>query len=76
MRRPLAPSSPLKSQSLSTPVSERKTLDPIRLIPTPICQLIFSMLDNRSLARCARVSRKWSKSQTINNGTPSSTFDF
>ena len=67
MRRPPA-SSPLKP--LRGANSERRTLDPIRIIPTSVCNKIFSMLDMRSLARCARVSRKWSKSQTLNYGTP------
>ncbi|VDB91023.1 unnamed protein product [Peniophora sp. CBMAI 1063] len=64
MRRPAATSSPLKPLAGAT--NERRTLDPIRLIPTTVCQRIFSMLDLRSLSRCARVSRKWSKSQTLN----------
>ena len=42
--------------------------DPLRAFPTEISQRIFGLLGIRDLARCARVSRKWRKSQTLNYG--------
>ncbi|EED84760.1 predicted protein [Postia placenta Mad-698-R] len=40
--------------------------DPLRAFHTEVSQRIFSQLSIKDLARCARVSKKWSKSQTIN----------
>src|SRR5262245_36056931 len=42
------------------------TKDPLKVLPTEISQRIFGYLSISNLAKCARVSRKWNKSQTIN----------
>ncbi|GJE91991.1 F-box protein [Phanerochaete sordida] len=49
---------------VSTP--GKPATDPLKAFPTEISQRIFGMLSIKDLARCARVSRKWSKSQTLN----------
>jgi len=49
------------SKKLITP-----SKDPLKVLPSELNQRIFGMLTIRQLAKCARVSRKWSKSQTIN----------
>ncbi|KAH9036594.1 hypothetical protein EDB85DRAFT_1939267 [Lactarius pseudohatsudake] len=46
--------------------SAKQSTDPLRAFPTEISQRIFGLLGIRDLARCARVSRKWHKSQTLN----------
>ncbi|KAH9949490.1 hypothetical protein B0H21DRAFT_728237 [Amylocystis lapponica] len=40
--------------------------DPLRVLPTDLSQRIFARLTLKELANCARVSKKWSKSQTLN----------
>lgn len=66
------PSSPIRgghsvsSRPLPGPLHIAPNRDPLRLFPTDISQNIFSHLSVRDLASCALVSRKWSKSQTIN----------
>ncbi|KAF5361688.1 hypothetical protein D9758_007333 [Tetrapyrgos nigripes] len=47
-------------------ISSQPTRDPLKLLPTEISQKIFSRLSIRDLAKCALVSKKWSRSQTIN----------
>jgi len=44
----------------------RPAADPLKVLPTELSQRIFGLLSIVELAQCARVSRKWSKSQTIN----------
>jgi len=45
----------------------RKTAsDPLKALPTELGQRVFRMLEVKDLARCARVSKKWCRSQTIN----------
>ncbi|KAA1475458.1 hypothetical protein DENSPDRAFT_842241 [Dentipellis sp. KUC8613] len=46
--------------------SRIRSSDPLRALPTEISQKIFAQLSIRDLARAARVSKKWRKSQTIN----------
>ncbi|KAI0294737.1 hypothetical protein BC826DRAFT_1010113 [Russula brevipes] len=46
--------------------SAKQSTDPLKAFPTEISQRIFTSLGIRDLARCARVSRKWRKSQTLN----------
>ena len=53
---------------MSTPGAGRSATDPLKAFPTEVSQRIFGQLSNKDLARCALVSRKWSKSQTINYG--------
>ncbi|KAG1765445.1 hypothetical protein EDD22DRAFT_880876 [Suillus occidentalis] len=40
--------------------------DPLKAFPTQVSQSIFRWLGISELATCARVSRKWNKSQTLN----------
>lgn len=40
--------------------------DPLKAFPTQVSQSIFRWLGISELAACARVSRKWNKSQTLN----------
>ncbi|KDQ30267.1 hypothetical protein PLEOSDRAFT_1088320 [Pleurotus ostreatus PC15] len=42
------------------------TTDPLRALPTEISQKVFGRLSITELARCARVSKKWNRSQSIN----------
>jgi len=46
--------------------SGARSKDPLRAFPTEVSQRIFGLLSIRDLARCARVSKKWSRSQTLN----------
>ncbi|KAI9510680.1 hypothetical protein F5148DRAFT_1177102 [Russula earlei] len=46
--------------------STKQSTDPLRVFPTEISQQIFTLLGIRDLARCACVSRRWRKSQTLN----------
>jgi len=46
--------------------SRSSATDPLKALPTELSQRIFSLLSVSELAQCARVSRKWSRSQTIN----------
>jgi len=64
------PSSPTRGAS-SRPVRGPLLLssasrDPLKALPTEISQRIFSRLTAKELARCALVSKKWCRSQTIN----------
>ncbi|KAI0344190.1 hypothetical protein BDW22DRAFT_1406597 [Trametopsis cervina] len=47
-------------------LSSRTQKDPLRVLPTDVSQRIFGHLSIKQLAQCARVSRRWSKSQTLN----------
>ncbi|KAK0478193.1 hypothetical protein IW261DRAFT_1551599 [Armillaria novae-zelandiae] len=40
--------------------------DPLKVFPTEVSQKIFARLTLPELAKCALVSKKWSRSQTIN----------
>jgi len=46
--------------------SHASATDPLKALPTEVSQRIFNLLSTSELARCAQVSRKWSRSQTIN----------
>ncbi|KAL5478814.1 hypothetical protein ACEPAI_2091 [Sanghuangporus weigelae] len=46
--------------------SKERSSDPLRAFPTEVAQRIFALLSVRDLARCARVCRKWERSQTLN----------
>ncbi|KAJ3829293.1 hypothetical protein F5880DRAFT_1470854 [Lentinula raphanica] len=70
------PPSPTRNGAASRPLTRRplhvsssspsaKT-DPLKVLPTEISQKIFSRLSTRDLAKCALVSKKWHRSQTIN----------
>lgn len=66
------PSSPVRGASarpLRGPLhisSSRR--DVLRAFPTEVSQRIFSQLSIQQLAKCALVSKKWHRSQTINYG--------
>jgi len=67
--RPSSPSRGAPSRSahrLALTTSAKQSADPLKVFPTEISQRIFTLLGIRDLARCARVSRKWRKSQTLN----------
>jgi len=66
--RRLAPLRLIPEERSPTTLTARKldSRDPLKAFPTDISQRIFSYLSIKELARCARVSRKWAKSQTIN----------
>jgi len=57
---------PLRGGLHLSALSSRSQKDPLRVFPTDVSQRIFSQLSIKELAKCARVSRRWSKSQTIN----------
>lgn len=62
---------PLQGSLHITSTSQRAPTDPLKMFPTEVSQQIFRRLKVKDLASCARVSRKWSKSQTLNYGTSS-----
>lgn len=66
LSRPQSPS--LAGAPRSRLASKGSSKDPLRIFPTELNQVIFGRLSIRDLARCARVSKKWSKSQSINYG--------
>ncbi|THU88190.1 hypothetical protein K435DRAFT_762047 [Dendrothele bispora CBS 962.96] len=47
-------------------ISSQPARDLLRILPTEISQKIFAKLPIRDLAKCALVSKKWNRSQTIN----------
>ncbi|PPQ99603.1 hypothetical protein CVT24_005179 [Panaeolus cyanescens] len=57
-----ASSRPIKGPLL---ISSSRT-DPLKAFPTELSQRIFSRLSIKDLAKCSLVSKKWSRSQTIN----------
>ena len=69
------PSSPVRgSGNASRPIkgplllSSSTSHDPLKAFPTELSQRIFSKLPIRDLARCALVSKKWTRSQSLNYG--------
>ncbi len=67
------PSSPTLKGAAARPLPKalhlsRSPKDPLRVLPTELSQRIFSRLSLPDLARCALVSKKWNRSQTINYG--------
>ena len=69
------PSSPTRGAAsrlaIKTPLllSSSRT-DPLKAFPTELSQRIFSKLSIKDLAKCARVSKKWARSQSLNYGEP------
>jgi len=55
-----------KPSGLSRVVKTRSRTDPLRAFPTELTQRLFSLLNIKDLANCARVSKKWNTSQSIN----------
>ena len=62
-----APGPLLMNVSVSA-ITKDKSRDPLRRFPTEVSQRVFRELPIKDLAKCARVCRKWAKSQTINYG--------
>lgn len=68
------PSSPTLKGAAARPIPKplhlntRSRTDPLRVLPTELSQRIFARLPLPDLARCALVSKKWNRSQTINYG--------
>lgn len=58
---------PLHASTLGE-TRKKSSGDPLKILPTDISQKIFNRLSLKELAKCAQVSRKWSKSQTLNYG--------
>ncbi|PFH50706.1 hypothetical protein AMATHDRAFT_60470 [Amanita thiersii Skay4041] len=67
---PTRPSSPSRGSFSSRYVRGLQQVasrrDPLRLLPTEICQRVFAHLSLSDLANCALVCKKWARSQTIN----------
>jgi len=66
-------SSPTRTGAASRPLrgplhiqGPKPSNDPLKILPTEISQRIFGTLSVPQLANCARVSKRWTKSQTIN----------
>jgi hypothetical protein len=68
LSRPQSPigKSPGRTTTAATTASRKNTRDPLRALPSDLNQRIFASLGIRDLARCSRVSKRWSRSQTIN----------
>ncbi|KAI0307391.1 hypothetical protein B0F90DRAFT_1673082 [Multifurca ochricompacta] len=67
--RPTSPSRGTPGRLIRGPLlttSIKQSTDPLKVFSFEICQRIFSLLGIRDLARCARVSLRWRKSQTLN----------
>ncbi|KAF5377214.1 hypothetical protein D9615_006452 [Tricholomella constricta] len=63
------PSSPIRGASarpIRGPLHISSRRDPLKAFPTEVSQRIFGCLSIRQLAKCALVSKKWRRSQTIN----------
>ncbi|KAF9475996.1 hypothetical protein BDN70DRAFT_765923, partial [Pholiota conissans] len=67
------PSSPVRGGgAASRPIAKgplilsSSRLDPLKAFPTELSQRIFSRLSIKDLAKCATVSKKWNRSQTLN----------
>ncbi|KAI0056804.1 hypothetical protein BV25DRAFT_1813478 [Artomyces pyxidatus] len=67
--RPPSPTRGAAGRRLPGPLlltSTKQSTDPLKAFLTEISQRIFGYVSIRDLARAARVSRKWRKSQTLN----------
>jgi len=62
----LQPQTHLVTRAHPPPASRPLPTDPLKAFPTEVSQRIFAQLGNRDLAVCARVCRKWARSQTLN----------
>ena len=75
--RPSSPTSdgfPLRSTPARSPLhaTSPQSGDPLKALPTELSQHIFRYLSITDLAKCALVSRKWNRSQTLNYGASTS----
>ncbi|KAH8101502.1 hypothetical protein BXZ70DRAFT_891444 [Cristinia sonorae] len=57
---------PIKGPLHLSSTAQRAPSDPLKAFPTEVSQKVFRRLGIKDLANCARVSRKWLKSQTLN----------
>ncbi|KAG1874060.1 hypothetical protein C8R48DRAFT_428756 [Suillus tomentosus] len=64
--RPVSPTRRGFTRSASALPLKGLSNDPLKAFPTQVSQNIFRWLGISELATCARVSRKWNKSQTLN----------
>ncbi|KAF9456677.1 hypothetical protein BDZ94DRAFT_1285627 [Collybia nuda] len=64
--RPPSPIRGAAARPLRGPLHLSSKRDPLKAFPTEVSQRIFSYLRLRDLAKCALVSKKWNRSQTIN----------
>ncbi|KAF8525116.1 hypothetical protein BU17DRAFT_41919 [Hysterangium stoloniferum] len=66
--RPVSPTKGASKRPVPGPLHLTKSrhTDPLKAFPTELGQRIFGLLGIRDLARCARVSKKWNRSQTLN----------
>ncbi|OAX42590.1 hypothetical protein K503DRAFT_766677 [Rhizopogon vinicolor AM-OR11-026] len=64
--RPVSPSRRGPTRLGNETPSKGLSSDPLKAFPTQVSQRIFRWLEISELATCARVSRKWNKSQTLN----------
>ncbi|KAG1746842.1 hypothetical protein EDB19DRAFT_1894083 [Suillus lakei] len=64
--RPVSPTRRGPTRSASGLPLKGLSSDPLKAFPTQVSQSIFRWLGISELATCARVSRKWNKSQTLN----------
>lgn len=68
------PTSPTRAGASKRPapgpllLAKSSNADPLRAFPTEVSQRIFALMTIADLARCSRVCKKWSKSQTLNYG--------
>ncbi|RDB29650.1 hypothetical protein Hypma_014987 [Hypsizygus marmoreus] len=63
------PSSPVRgaaARPLKGPLHLSPRRDPLKVFPTEVSQRIFSRLSKKDLSKCALVSKKWRRSQTLN----------
>ncbi|OJA16783.1 hypothetical protein AZE42_03312 [Rhizopogon vesiculosus] len=64
--RPVSPSRRGPTRLGNEMPSKGLSNNPLKAFPTQVSQRIFRWLEISELATCARVSRKWNKSQTLN----------
>jgi len=66
--RPVSPTKGASKRPAPGPLHLKKSsqTDPLKAFPTELGQRIFRLLEIRDLAICARVSKKWNRSQTLN----------
>lgn len=64
--RPASPSRRGPARSANVLLPRGFSSDPLKAFPTQVSQKIFRWLEITELATCARVSRKWNQSQTLN----------
>ncbi|TFK76609.1 hypothetical protein BDN72DRAFT_829744 [Pluteus cervinus] len=64
--RPSSPTRGAAARPLRGPLHLTSKRDPLRAFPTEVSQRIFARLSISDLAKCALVSKKWNRSQSLN----------